>query len=317
MTEYWYQTENGEIFTVIVSVVYFPQHLLLLMSLCVFVMNPDVLLTACLYLSTYSAALQGMVTYVPGFSLIASTRVLKSYLLLWTSKMIQHGTLKTLVLRAHLFRLSIFGFIDGIAAGPSCCTFSRLRFNKLGHSGAPRPLQSRGKYAWGRPDLSEWERRRVTSANKLILTTLALCEEAVRQGGVHFIEHPRDPREHPFAPMFDTSEFQASESRMGASRVIGDQCPFGACCRKQSEYSGTVSSIESIGLFYPGVSSDHHHEPLGSRLLEDGTFQSKNLARYPSLLCSAISTCFVESFHFMLKHGVGPSGQGIGETLVD
>ena len=155
--------------------------------------------------------------------------------------------------------------------------------------------------------MSEWERRRVTSANKLIFTTLTLCEEVVRQGGVHFIEHPRDPREHPFHSMY-TSELQASESWMGASRVIGDQCPFGACCRKQSEYSGTVSIIESIGLFCQGVSSDHHHEPLGTRLLEDGTFKSKNLARYPSLLCSAISTCFDESFHFMLKHGGGSFG---------
>ena len=65
-TEHRYQTENGEIFTVIVSVVLSLQLLLLLMNLFVFVMNPDVVLTGCLYLSTYSAGLQGMVTYVIG-----------------------------------------------------------------------------------------------------------------------------------------------------------------------------------------------------------------------------------------------------------
>ena len=69
-TEYRYQTENGEIFTVIVSVVLSLQLLLLLMNLFVFVMNPDVVLTGCLYLSTYSAGLQGMVTYVIGYSII-------------------------------------------------------------------------------------------------------------------------------------------------------------------------------------------------------------------------------------------------------
>jgi hypothetical protein len=46
-----------------------------------------------------------------------------------------------------LFRLAFF--IDGIAAGPPCCTFSRLRFNRLGYVGAPRPLRLGGKYAWG------------------------------------------------------------------------------------------------------------------------------------------------------------------------
>jgi hypothetical protein len=124
-----------------------------------------------------------------------------------------------------LFWLTYFAFIDGIAAGPPCCTFSRLRFNRLGYVGAPQPLRFRVQVAWGRPDSSDCERMRVTSANKLILTTLALCEEAVRQGGVHFIEHPRDPREHLFPSLFDTPEFPASELRMSASRVIGVQCP--------------------------------------------------------------------------------------------
>jgi hypothetical protein len=97
-TEYRYQTENGEIFTVIVSVALSLQLLLLLMSLFVFVMNPDVVLTGCLYLSTYSAGLQGMVTYAIGCSLIVSMQASKLYLLLWISKMIQHGAWKTLKL---------------------------------------------------------------------------------------------------------------------------------------------------------------------------------------------------------------------------
>ena len=136
-----------------------------------------------------------------------------------------------------------FGFIDGIAAGPPCCTFSRLRSNRLGYVGAPRPLRFRGKYAWGRPDLSDCERRRVTNANKLTFTTLALCEEVVRQGGVHFIEQPRDPRENPFPSLFDTPEFQASELRMSASRVTGDQCPFGAACRRSIQVQYLTLSL--------------------------------------------------------------------------
>ena len=110
--------------------------------------------------------------------------------------------------------------------------------------------------------------------------------------GVHLLEHPRDPGETPFSSVFATTVFEDSKIRMKAKRVLGDQCCFGAPVLKSSEYSGTVDYLGSLTLLCSGKSSHHIQSSFGHRWLEDESFQSRRLSRYPTNLSKAIAIIF-------------------------
>ena len=57
--------------------------------------------------------------------------------------------------------------------------------------------------------LSAAEFARVKEANTLCVNTISLMELVSLQDGVHMLEHPGDPGEHPFPSLFDTQLMKA------------------------------------------------------------------------------------------------------------
>ncbi len=87
-----------------------------------------------------------------------------------------------------LFTWVCEGLIDALLGGPSCSTWSRLRFL----SGGPRPLRFRSS-PWGRPDATKVEKLRITEGNTLMLNFMSSAEALSMRGGVRLMEHPADP----------------------------------------------------------------------------------------------------------------------------
>eukprot|EP00438_Fugacium_kawagutii_P028962 Skav210523 [mRNA] locus=scaffold3045:172599:178253:+ [translate_table: standard] len=197
------------------------------------------------------------------------------------------------------------GLIDIVIGGPPCSTVSRSRHVPL--PGGPRPLRFRS-CIWGRPDLKPWEAERVAEANTLWLNYLATCEGVSMRGGAHGWEHPADPEEEPFPSVWALPEMINMETRTHAKRSLFHQCPFGGEAPKITCFSGTLVGIEDLdGIRCPGLSAQHvHGKSIGRK--EDGTFHTRRLQQYPSLLCQAFAEMIVKTLKKMLLSRSGPTG---------
>ena len=208
---------------------------------------------------------------------------------------------------SRLMAMAEEGFIDVVIGGPPCSTWSRARFIKLPDGYGPRPLRHRGKYAWGLPNLSPHEQRRVQEANILLIHFLALCEAVSSRGGAHLLEHPADPGRYPYPSIFDTELVQQVEDRTSAIRTLLDQCAVGGIAQKPTCLSGTLENMLELSAKCPGVSATHTHGKSHGRD-EAGGFFSRRLARYPSELCRRMASCILATCEKMYKHGTGPGG---------
>ena len=157
------------------------------------------------------------------------------------------------------------GLIDGNLGGPPCSTVSRARFNT--RAKGPRPLRTRGEYVWGLPNLRPFEQARVVEANTLFVNAVSYFEAVSLQDGVHLLEHPVDPGEHPYPSFFDTDLLKGMESRTGARRITFDQCCYGQKACKRTTLSSTVDGLVELVCTCPGVSDTH----TGTALLRAGT----------------------------------------------
>ena len=120
---------------------------------------------------------------------------------------------------AILVEIISLGLVDFLLGGPPCATWSVRRFVRPG----PRPLRFRGRWAWGRPDLTPRERAKVKSANALMLTFLTLAELVAKAGGGVLLEHPADPMEEPKPSIFATPEFKQWLVRIRGEIIVIDQ----------------------------------------------------------------------------------------------
>ena len=111
------------------------------------------------------------------------------------------------------------GLVDFLIGGPPCATWSVRRFIRPG----PRPLRFRGKWAWGRPDLSPREWAKVKTANALMFTFLTLAELVAKTGGGVLLEHPADPMEEPKPSIFATEELEQWLLRIRGEILVLDQ----------------------------------------------------------------------------------------------
>ena len=123
---------------------------------------------------------------------------------------------------------------DGGHAGPSCSTWSRVRFRP----GGPPPLRFRW-CLWGRPDLHVRDAEKVAKGNCLLLSSLRILEAIAPRGPVT-LEHPADPGCPPYPSIFLTTEVQDWERRIGAVRVTFPQCQWGCPALKETTLTGTA-----------------------------------------------------------------------------
>ena len=88
------------------------------------------------------------------------------------------------------------------------------------------------------------------------------------------------------------------EERTGASRALFDQCEFGGLSFKATRISGTIEGLNKAH----GTRCTHGRGAHGKQygLDKSGTFRTKRLQSYPSLLCKFLAECIVAFFQAML-----------------
>ena len=155
--------------------------------------------------------------------------------------------------------------------------------------------------------MTKHEQKRVSEANVLWLNTLAFFESISMQGGVHLLEHPRDPGQEPYPSFWDTDVTQMMEERCKAHRRDLDQCPFGGLTKKATTMSTTLPGSEVLCRECPGVSATHVH-CRSEGLDEHGNFNTRKLEVYPPELCLVIARLFLAAFAKMLAESSGPGG---------
>ena len=160
-------------------------------------------------------------------------------------------------------------------------------------------------HVWGLPraELTEREWQRVEEANTLIINLLTLCEGVSSRGGVHLLEHPRDPEEEPFPSIWDSGLVRGFEARTGAVRCLLDQCMYGGPTQKGTCISGTAD-----GLCWGARLCDRSHSHESSIGKVGGRFLTQRLASYPPALCRFLAECVLLSLRRMHRAGTGPTG---------
>ena len=131
--------------------------------------------------------------------------------------------------------------LDGALTSPPCSSWSRLRFRP----GGPPPLRTRGRFAWGLPDLCGAHQDRVAEANVLAVGAVACVETISTATGVGLLEHPEDPGVPPFPSRFATEVLQGASRRIGGKFASLDQGALGAPVPKGTTLWGTVYELES------------------------------------------------------------------------
>jgi len=165
------------------------------------------------------------------------------------------------------------GLLDILIGGPPCATWSRVRFVP----GGPRPLRFRGRFAWGRHDLTTTELASVTEANLLMINFLALCTALVKQKGTVVFEHPKDPEEEPMPSIFATPEFQQFLDLPGMILDIIDQCMYGGPTQKGT---GIAHNCPLLSKGTRRCDGQHSHGRSTGLDLK-GIWHSRRLQNYP------------------------------------
>ncbi|CAK0797355.1 unnamed protein product [Prorocentrum cordatum] len=128
---------------------------------------------------------------------------------------------------------------DGGHSGPSCATWSRVRFQP----GGPPPLRLRHQL-WGRPGLRGNDLKKVRLGSTQLLSSLKVLRPIGRKGGSVSLEHPADPGCAPFPSIFITEEVLQWEAELDAYRVTFHQCMWGCAALKLTTLTGTAAGME-------------------------------------------------------------------------
>ncbi|CAK0898424.1 unnamed protein product, partial [Prorocentrum cordatum] len=201
-----------------------------------------------------------------------------------------------------LMELCEGGWVDVVLGGPPCSTWSRARYNR--RRPGPPPVRSR-RCPWGLPGLRAWEAARVAESNTLTLNLLALCEACGQSDGAFLIEHPEDPGQAPYPPIWNTTEMQDFETRRSSQRARLDQCMLGGRTKKPTCLSGALQGLKDLDELR--CDGPHAHETAEGKLA-DGTFRTSPLAQYPEGMCEALGALIVQTLAIFEQTGLGGTG---------
>ncbi|CAK0885631.1 unnamed protein product [Prorocentrum cordatum] len=170
--------------------------------------------------------------------------------------------------------------VDGGHAGPSCATWSRVRFQP----GGPPPVRLRS-HPWGRPGLHGADLRKVEMGSAQLLSSLRVLRAIGLRGGSVSLEHPADPGKPPFPSIFATPEVLEWEETLGAYRVTFPQCMWGCPALKLTTISGTAKHLQRF--IRPCIHKNHMASLCGKD--ETGRFRTRVAQAYSSELCRMLA----------------------------
>ncbi|CAK0891907.1 unnamed protein product [Prorocentrum cordatum] len=176
--------------------------------------------------------------------------------------------------------------VDGGHAGPSCATWSRVRFQP----GGPPPVRLRS-HPWGRPGLHGADLRKVEMGSAQLLSSLRVLRAIALRGGSVSLEHPADPGKPPFPSIFATPEVLEWEEVLGAYRVTFPQCMWGCPALKLTTISGTAKHLQR--LIRPCIHKNHTASLCGKD--ETGRFRTRVAQAYSSELCRVLAECHLDA----------------------
>ncbi|CAK0869509.1 unnamed protein product, partial [Prorocentrum cordatum] len=176
--------------------------------------------------------------------------------------------------------------VDGGHAGPSCATWSRVRFQP----GGPPPVRLRS-HPWGRPGLHGADLRKVEMGSAQLLSSLRVLRAIALRGGSVSLEHPADPGKPPFPSIFATPEVLEWEEVLGAYRVTFPQCMWGCPALKLTTISGTAKDLQR--LIRPCIHKSHTASLCGKD--ETGRFRTRVAQAYSSDLCRVLAECHLDA----------------------
>ena len=181
--------------------------------------------------------------------------------------------------------------VMGIFLAPPCGTCSLARNIQLRDSRGkpmlgPRPLRS-PDCPEGLPNLTEHERLRVSSANKLYELVAKIVSFAHDRKLVVVVENPRS------SLFWRTKYWQSVAKTMGYT--AHQACAFGGSRPKWTVLAWSHPVFAKLCMTCPGESADHVHQPWGLVQTSEGRhFSTSEEAAYPKPLALAIARCFAE-----------------------
>ena len=178
--------------------------------------------------------------------------------------------------------------VHGLHAGPLCSTWSRARF--IWWCPGPRPVRSE-QQPWGLPNLSTREQEAVDLGNLLLRVTITLALALVAAGGVFSIEHPEDPGPG-FPSIWKLTEMLDLMMRAAAFTATFDQCMFGLAAKKGTTIKGNLPGLAAWHLRRCCHPRGAHKPLMGQDA--SGRFLTSYAQEYPSQLCEALATAFID-----------------------
>lgn len=153
---------------------------------------------------------------------------------------------------------------------PPCGTFSRAR--EIGWG--PRPLRSE-RHPAGLADLTQVERARVDSANKVAAACLRIARQCQRLGIPYTLENPGRSLLW-WMPGY-------AKLLRSSHNVLFDMCMHGG---RRKKYTCLVTNAAVFNQLSRECDGKHDHLPWDSA---DGRFLTAEESQYPALLCNRIA----------------------------
>ncbi|CAK9026865.1 Uncharacterized protein SCF082_LOCUS17697 [Durusdinium trenchii] len=180
---------------------------------------------------------------------------------------------------------------DGGFGSPPCSTISAARHVAMQgrQTRGPRPLRARQNPWVALPYCTSKESMSVDIGTALFLITLGLLGEICLRGGWIGLEHPADRKREPYPSFFATPEVSQFMHFFRLFYTELDQCMYGAISKKPT---GLLQQRGCPSLSMHCTHSVPHAQLLG--LDSRGHFRTTPAAQYPSGLCFALASSFVE-----------------------
>ncbi|CAK0885370.1 unnamed protein product [Prorocentrum cordatum] len=173
---------------------------------------------------------------------------------------------------------------DGGHSGPSCSTWSHVRFQPGGHP----PLHLRHQLR-GRPGLRGDDARKVELGNAQLLNSLRILKPIALEGGSISVERPADPSCPPSPSIFITKDLTDWGAEVGW--VTFPQCMWGCPALKMSTLAGTACAMQRF-------ERPCEHSRRGASLCgkdASGRFRTRASQAYPSEFCRMLAECHVDA----------------------
>ena len=191
----------------------------------------------------------------------------------------------------HIMNLIASGRVVGGFGSPPCSTISAARHvaTQGRQTRGPRPLRARQNPWVALPYCTSKESMSVDIGTALFLITLGLLGEICLRGGWIGLEHPADRKREPYPSFFATPEVSQFTHFFRLFYTELDQCMYGAISKKPT---GLLQQRGCPSLSMHCTHSVPHAQLLG--LDSRGHFRTTPAAQYPSGLCFALASSFVE-----------------------